>query len=125
MNLPAFPFTVLDTETTGLIPRVHTVIEFASVRIENGKIVDEYTQLFSVEEELPAVTTTLTRIHQSDLTLQPKLLDTREEILEHVGTDTLIMGQNVGFDLAMLKGAGLDLGGHPWIDTSMISSLVF
>ncbi|MBI3336685.1 hypothetical protein HYZ98_03935 [Candidatus Peregrinibacteria bacterium] len=125
MNLPTFPFTVLDTETTGLIPRVHTVIEFASVRIENGKIVDEYTQLFSIAEELPAVTKALTRIHQNDLTGQPTFLDKRETILSHIGTDTLIMGQNVGFDIAMLKGAGLDISDRPWIDTSMISSLVF
>ena len=125
MNLPAFPFTVLDTETTGLIPRVHTVIEFASVRIENGKIVDEYTQLFSVEDPLPEVTTTLTRIHQHDLIGQPTFPDSQETVCAHIGTDTLIMGQNVSFDLAMLKGAGLDLGDHPWIDTSMLSSLVF
>lgn len=125
MNLPLFPFIVLDTETTGLVPRIHTVVEFASVRVENGKIADEYTQLFSLEEDLPPVTQTLTRIHPTDLTHQPKFSDVHEEILAHIGAAPLIMGQNIGFDIAMLKGVGIDLSQRPWIDTSMIASLVF
>lgn len=125
MKLPPFSFTVIDTETTGLIPRVHSIIEFASVRVENGKIADEYSQLFSLHEELPAVTQTLTRIHPNDLVGKPTFSDTHETILTHIGTNTVIMGQNVGFDIAMMKGSGLDLSDQSWIDTSMISSLVF
>ena len=46
MQLPDVPFVVLDAETTGFIPRVNRVIEFALVSVEGGKVVKEYEQLF-------------------------------------------------------------------------------
>ena len=50
MKLPALPLIVLDTETTGFVPRTHEIIEFASMRCEDGKVVDTYESLFTTEE---------------------------------------------------------------------------
>jgi DNA polymerase III epsilon subunit-like protein len=125
MNLPPLHFTVLDTETTGLIHRTHRIIEFASIRFENGKKVDEYEELFSIDEDIPEVVQVLTRIKQNDIEGKKSLEEKKEEIMNHIGDDTIIIGQNVSFDIAMLKGEGIDLSSRPWIDTSMIASLVF
>ncbi|MFA7682024.1 MAG: 3'-5' exonuclease, partial [Candidatus Peribacteraceae bacterium] len=125
MKLPAIPLVVLDTETTGLVPRVNRVIEFAAVRIENGKTVAQYEQLFSIPTEIPETVQVLTRIRPSDLKDQPTLEEKRDEILKIIGDDAIIVGQNVGFDIRMLRGEGIDLSQHPWIDTSMVASLVF
>lgn len=124
MQLPPFPFTVLDTETTGFVPRVHRVIEFASVQVTKGEIADTYTQLFAADE-IPPVVQALTHIHPQDLAGKPMFADRREEILAHIGEDTAIVGQNIAFDFQMLKGEGLDLTDRPWIDTAMFASLVF
>lgn len=124
MKLPLFPFAVLDTETTGFVPRVHKVIEFASMRIEGGEIVDTYEQLFHADE-VPPVVEALTRIRTLNVQDKPQFAEKQQEILAHLGEGTLIVGQNILFDLGMLKGEGLDLTMYPWIDTSMLASIVF
>ncbi|MDO8648390.1 MAG: exonuclease domain-containing protein [Candidatus Peregrinibacteria bacterium] len=124
MHLPDLPFVVLDTETTGFVPRAHHVIEFASVRFEGGKQVDEYEQLFHAED-IPSHVQAITRIRPAHLSGKPKFEEKREEILTRIGPDTLIVGQNTPFDLSMLKGEGIDLTDRPWVDTSMLASLVF
>ncbi len=124
VKLPSLPFVILDTETTGFVPRVHRVIEFASVHVEEGKIVDTYEQLFFTAE-IPPVVQVLTRIRAPDLQGKPTFAEKREEILSHIPKDALLVGQNIGFDLNILKGEGLDLSDRPWVDTSMLASLVF
>ena len=124
MQLPNLPLTVLDTETTGFIPKVHRVMEFASMRVEGGKIVDRYEQLFSVPE-IPPIVAAITHIHQSMLEGQPKFEEKRDEVAKHIGAGDILVGQNLGFDIGMLKGEGIDLTERPWIDTSMLASLVF
>lgn len=124
MKLPPLPLVVLDTETTGFVPRVHHVIEYAAVTAVNGEVTDTYEQLFAAEE-IPPVVEVITRIRMEDLRGQPAFAEKREEILARIPDGALIVGQNVTFDLGMLKGEGLDLTERPWVDTSMLASLVF
>lgn len=125
MQLPNLPLTILDTETTGLLPRVNRVIEFASVLARDGEIKDEYEQLIFVDGVIPPHVEVLTRIRTSDLEGKPRMEDLRDEILKHIEEDTIIVGQNITYDIEMLKGEGIDLSDRPWIDTSMIASIVF
>lgn len=125
MQLPDFPFVVLDTETTGFIPKTNRIIEFASVRVEKSEVVDTYEQLLSIDSEIPAEVQVLTRIKQPDLEGEPTFDAKRSEVLEHIGENTLIVGQNVSFDIGMLKGEEIDLTDRPWIDTSMLASMLF
>jgi len=126
MSLPRLSFTILDTETTGFVPRTNRVIEFASLRVEGGKVVDRCEELIAIPgNDVPPVIQVLTRIRPDALNGKPTFAECAEKILEHIGEGTLIIGQNVGFDIRMLKGEGMDLSGRPWIDTSMLASLVF
>ena len=125
MQFPEIPLVVLDTETTGFVPRVHHIIEYASMRIEGGKVVDEYEQLIHIDEPVPDHIDALTRISTADLEGKPDFDAVRDEITKRLGPDTLIVGQNVSFDIGMLKGEGIDISDRPWIDTSMLASLVF
>jgi DNA polymerase III epsilon subunit-like protein len=124
MRLPTIPLVVLDTETTGFVPRVHRVIEFASIVCRDGKMESEYEQLLTTDE-VPPVVQVLTRIKTVDLTDKPSFADKKDEILRAIPDDALIVGQNIPFDIGMLKGEGIDLSNRPWIDTSMLASLVF
>ena len=123
--LPTFPFVVLDTETTGLQAGKNRIIEFASVRYEDGKQVDEYEQLISIEESIPPVIKVLTRITPDALEGKPEMSALKAEIANRIGPNTVIIGQNVGFDIDMLKGEGIDVSDRLWLDTSMLASLVF
>lgn len=125
MKFPDLPFAVLDTETTGFVPRVHHIIEFASVRYEGGRSVDAFEQLLSVKEQIPPHVEVLTRIRQADIANKPTMDDVRGDIVKHLGEDTLLIGQNLAFDLSILKGEDIELTSRPWVDTSLLASLVF
>lgn len=125
MTLPPLSFVVIDTETTGLLPRVHSLLELAFIRIQEGEVVEEYEQLFSIEEDIPPHIQALTHLCPQDLKGKCTFAEHREHIRSSIIFSPLIFGQNVGFDLQMLKSEGCDLTEHPWIDTSMLASLVF
>ncbi len=125
MKLPPLSFVVLDTETTGFVPRANRVIEFAAIRVENGKIASEYEQLYSIPTEIPQTVQVLTRIKNEALEGMPEFSEKQTEIMEFIGDGTLIIGQNINFDIGMLKGEGVDLSENPKLDTAMIASLVF
>lgn len=133
MRLPPIPFVVLDTETTGFVPRVHRIIEFASMRAEpidsaqgkKGEVVENYEQLFSIPGEIPPQVQVLTRIKPGHLAGKPSFSDAKKDVLARLPEDCLLVGQNLGYDLSMLKGEGIDLDDRPWVDTSLLASLVF
>ncbi len=106
------------------MPRVHKVIEFACALAENGKIVEEYEQLLTAPAVPPHVEV-LTRIRTADLQGKPTFAEKRDEIASKIPEHAIIVGQNINFDLNMLRGEGIDLMARPWIDTSMLASLVF
>ena len=127
MKLPPINLLVLDTETTGFVPKIHHVIEVAVVKIENGKRSKEVDQLICLPEgaEVPPVVEALTHISTEDLQGQPAFADVMPSLKKLLGKDTVVVGQNIGFDIGMLKGEGWDLSDCAWIDTSMLASLVF
>lgn len=125
MQLPDIPFVVLDTETTGFIPKVNRVMEYAHMTYRNGKQTDEYEELISIPQEIPGVVQIITRIRPDALEGKAVFDDLKEDIAKRIGDDTVIVGQNILFDIRMLKGEGIDLSDRPWIDTSMLASLVF
>lgn len=123
--LPSFPFVVLDTETTGFVPKVDAIIEFAAVRMDNGSESARIEELFAVTQEIPPHIEVLTRIQSIDLQEKPSLEEKKEQIRSLIGEDSVIIGQNIGFDIGMLKAEGIDLTSYPCIDTSMLASLAF
>ncbi len=125
MRLPPLPFTVFDTETTGFVPRTHHIIEFASMTARGGEVVDEYEQLLSVDGEIPPHVQVLTHIKPEDIAGKPTFTECMDEMTKRIGEDTLLVGQNLGYDLGMMRGDGIDLTARPWIDTSMLASVVF
>ncbi|HLC76428.1 MAG TPA: exonuclease domain-containing protein [Candidatus Peribacterales bacterium] len=122
MPFPHFPFVVLDTETTGLIPRSDRIIELALLRFEDGEKVAEYEGLYSVPTAISPVARALTRISPEDLSGKPAF---ESEKVKKLIDGAVIIGQNILFDLGMLKGEGMELDGHPWIDSAILASIVF
>ena len=124
MPLPKFPFVVLDTETTGLTPRSDKVIELALVRFEEGEKVAEYESLFSIDMEISPVAKVLTRITPQEIAGKPTLASEIGKI-EGFLKGAVIIGQNILFDIGMLKGEGFTIDESPWIDSAMLASIVY
>ena len=96
-KLPSFPFVVLDTETTGLLPRTDHVLELAIMRYEQGEKVAEYESLFSVKKEIPPHVQVLTRVRSSDLSGKPTVTDEKKEF-EKLLEGAVIVGHNILFN---------------------------
>src|SRR3989344_1415473 len=124
MPLPKFPFVVLDTETTGLTPRSDKVIELALVRFEEGEKVAEYESLFSIDMEISPVAKVLTRITPQEIAGKPTLASEIGKI-EGLLKGAVVIGQNILFDIGMLKGEGFSIEEAPWIDSAMLASIVY
>lgn len=55
-------YVIVDTETTGLSPRTNRVIEIGALRVEKGRVVDEFQILVKTVFVVPYVITQITGI---------------------------------------------------------------
>jgi DNA polymerase III epsilon subunit family exonuclease len=96
-------FTALDVETTGLRPLVNRIIEVAAIRFRNGRETERFVSFLQPDKPLPGVIVNLTGIRDADLEEAPPFPDIADDLLTFLGDD-LIVGHNVGFDIAFVNG---------------------
>lgn len=112
----------LDLETTGLDIQNDSIIEIGAVKIKDGQIIDEYTQLVNPGFEIPAETSRITGIYQDDLRSAPMLPQVLPNIREFVGNMPII-AHNVSFDIGFMHRFGSFKDNLP-IDTVELSSIL-
>ncbi len=96
-------FAFVDVETTGASTDFgHRVIEIGISRVENGRVVSEYEQLFDPQRKISAGVTALTGISQEMVTGQPIFAAELPKMLELL-RGTVVVGHNVRFDLGFLR----------------------
>jgi len=103
---------VLDIETTGLDYRREKIIEFAAVKLVNGKITEEYETLINPEQEIRYSSIKIHGITQDMVADSPTIKDVMPKILEFIG-DYPIIGHNVIFDYSFLNQTSLELYDKP------------
>lgn len=119
---------VLDTETTGLDYTREKVIEFAAVRLENGKIKDEFQTLINPEQHIRKSSMAIHGISEDMVKDAPTEAEILPTILEFMG-DYPIVAHNAIFDYSFLNEASLRVTGkeitNPRIDTQHMFKEVF
>ena len=97
------PFTcvALDLETTGLDAERDAIIEIGCVKLQDGRISDEWSTLVNPGRPLPLGIIQLTGLTDADLTSAPPLALVGPALLRFVG-NLPIVGHNIGFDLGFL-----------------------
>lgn len=102
-------------------------MEVAALVAHDEKVETEFESLLSLPPgtDIPIAVQILTRIGEKDLQGKPVFSDVQPELIKMLEGDTIVVGQNLPFDIGMLRGEGWDIGEMPWIDTSMLASLVF
>lgn len=114
---------VLDTETTGLDYTRERIVEFAGIRLENGKIKDEFQTLINPEHHIRKSSIAIHGITQDMVEDAPTEAEALPKILEFIG-DYPIVAHNVIFDYSFLNEAKLRLTGekleNPRIDSQMM-----
>ena len=100
------PFVVVDVETTARDVKLGDLVEVAAVKVEDGKISDSWSSL--VNPGRPIVGKQLHGITDADVKKAPGPQEAARSLMEWVGSQALIVGHNVGFDLGFIEAALAD-----------------
>jgi len=101
---PLSNFVALDLETTGLEPGVDRIIEVGAVRVRDGQVVAEFSQLIDPQIPVPQHITELTGIAQEDCLGQPTVGQVLPQVLDFLAEDPLV-AHNAPFDISFLQAA--------------------
>ena len=114
---------VLDTETTGLDYTRERIIEFAAVKLQNGKIVDEFQTLINPQQHIRKSSMAVHHITEEMVADAPTEEEILPKILEFIG-DYPIVAHNAIFDYSFLNEAKKRVLGeeltNPRIDTQIM-----
>src|SRR5260370_16313067 len=99
--LHVIEFVILDTETTGLRPGHHRVIELAGIRIRGGEVIGSFQSLLNPGVRLPSFIVQFTGISQEMVATAPKANEVFPDFL-HFIDGAILVGHNVGFVLRFL-----------------------
>ena len=118
-------FVVIDLETTGGSPLDCAITEVGAVKLRGGECLGTFGTLVNPGVAIPAEITYLTGITQAMLVPAPPIESVLPSLLEFIGSDAVIVGHNVRFDLAFLHQAmrRTDRGRlpHPVVDTCLLA----
>jgi len=119
---------VLDTETTGLDYTKEKLVEFAAVRLENGKIKDEFQTLINPQQHIRKSSIAVHGITPDMVENSPTEEEAIPKILEFIG-DYPIVAHNAIFDYSFLNEASKRVTGEELknerIDTQQMFREVF
>lgn len=119
---------VLDVETTGLDYTKEKMIEFAALRLENGKIKKEYQTLINPEQHIRKSSIAVHGITEEMVKDAPTEAEAMPGILEFIG-DNPIVAHNAIFDYSFINEAAKRTTGNaitnPMIDSQMMFKEVY
>lgn len=95
-------YTSIDIETTGFSPRFDSIIEIGAIRYRNDEPVAEFSTFVDSDVDIPNNIQILTGIQNDDLKGSPKIDTAMNEFLDFIGDD-ILLGHNIGFDIAFLQ----------------------
>jgi DNA polymerase-3 subunit epsilon len=100
--LDEIEFVILDTETTGLRPGHHRIIELAGIRMRAGEVIGSFQSLLNPGIRLPVFIIQFTGITQEMVATAPKAHEVLPDFL-HFIDGAILVGHNVGFDIGFLS----------------------
>ena len=104
-------FSVVDLETTGGHRQDDVITEVGAVKVRGGECLGTFQTLVNPGRAVPPQITVLTGLTDSLLAPAPRIETVLPSLLEFLG-DSVVVGHNVGFDLAFLRHA-FARAGHP------------
>ena len=115
---------VLDVETTGLDYTKEKMVEFAAVRLENGKIKERFETLINPEQHIRKSSIAVHGITESDVEFAPNEKEIMPKILEFI-SDYPIVAHNAIFDYSFINEASIRTTGRPITNIRIDSQMMF
>ena len=95
-------YVVLDIETTGFSADLDEIIELSAIKVQENKIIKEFSQLINPQRQVSSYITNLTGISEQMLTKAPIITDVLLDFKNFI-SDNIIMGHNVTFDIGFIN----------------------
>ena len=115
---------VLDVETTGLDYTKERMVEFAAIRLENGKMKDRFETLINPEQHIRKSSIAVHGITEEDVKDAPTEAEVMPMILDFIG-DYPIIAHNAIFDYSFINEASLRTTGKPITNVRIDSQQMF
>ncbi len=114
-------FCVLDLETTGGNRDDDAITEVGAVKVRGGECLGTFQTLVNPGRAIPPQITVLTGLTDALVGPAPRIEAVLPSLLEFLG-GTVIVGHNIGFDLAFLR-AAFERAGHPRFDPVRVDTV--
>lgn len=101
-NDPNQTYVVVDVETTGGSSSFHRITEIGAVKIQNGKIIDEFQTLIHPGRPIPAFITSITGITNEMVADAPSFSQVAQSFLDFM-TGSIFVAHNVKFDYGFIQ----------------------
>ena len=95
-------YTVVDVETTGGTANLHRITEIGAVKIQNGKIIEEFQTLINPGRPIPSFISGLTGISNEMVKDAPTFSEIAEKLFEFL-RGTVFVAHNVRFDYGFIQ----------------------
>ena len=115
---------VLDVETTGLDYTKEKMVEFAAIRLENGKMKERFETLINPQQHIRKSSIAVHGITEDDVKDAPTEAEVMPKILEFIG-DYPIVAHNAIFDYSFINEASIRTTGKPITNTRIDSQMMF
>jgi DNA polymerase III subunit epsilon len=99
---PQQVYVVVDVETTGGAPHNHRVTEIGAVKVQGGKVIDQYQTLVNPERPIPPFISKLTGITDQMVQGAPKFSDIAEDF-NRFTEGAVFVAHNVKFDYGFIQ----------------------
>ncbi|MDO5713465.1 MAG: PolC-type DNA polymerase III [Tissierellia bacterium] len=120
-------YVVFDLETTGLSSSYDMITEIGAVKIQEGQVIDSFSQLVNPKRGIPEKIQMLTGITDEMVSNQPDI----DEVLPKFCTfikDSILVAHNAEFDInfirSQLKRIGKSLE-NPYLDTLTLARILY
>ncbi len=119
---------IIDVETTGLDYTRERIIEFAGVKLVNGKVKEKFETLINAKQHIRKSSQAIHGISEEDLENAPEEEEIYPKIFEFIG-DAPVVAHNAIFDYSFLNRTSKRLYNKPfennYVDTQMMFKEVY
>jgi len=114
-------FCIVDLETTGGNRQDDLITEIGAVKVRGGEVLGTFQTLVNPGRAIPPKITILTGLSDVLVATAPRIETVLPALLEFMG-DAVIVGHNVGFDVAFIR-AALERADRPRLEGTIIDTV--